>query len=283
LAKRFEGQTVFITGASSGMGAELSRAFAREGANVALAARRADRLHAIVDAIKQDGGKALAVACDVHDRASLDAAVAATVEAFGGIDVAVANAGFGVSGAFWKLSTDDFRRQFETNFFGVLNTVYAVLPHLEKSKGRLGLVSSVMGRLAAPATAPYCASKFAVCGLAESLYFDLAEKGISVTCINPGVVASNIRMTDNHGNVHEGRSDPAPAWLIVPTDRAARAIVTALHRRQFEAVITGHGKVGAFFARHLPRTTRVLIRAFTRGRMENVEKAKRGASAKERE
>jgi NAD(P)-dependent dehydrogenase (short-subunit alcohol dehydrogenase family) len=278
LARRFEGQTVFITGASSGIGAELSRAFAREGANVALAARRADRLRAIVDAIKQDGGKAVAVDCDVNDRASLDAAVAAAVEAFGGIDVAVANAGFGVSGAFWKLTTDDFRRQFETNFFGVVNTVYAVLPHLEKSKGRLGLVASVLGRLAAPATAPYCASKFAVCGLAESLYFDLAEKGISVTCINPGIVASNIRITDNKGEVHEDRNDPAPAWLIVPTDQAARAIVSALHRRQFEAVITGHGKAAAFLARHFPRTVRTLMRTFTAGRMEKVEKAKRGSS-----
>ncbi|MBX7259797.1 MAG: SDR family NAD(P)-dependent oxidoreductase [Candidatus Hydrogenedentes bacterium] len=279
MAKRFEGQTVFITGASSGIGAELSRAFAREGANVALAARRADILRANVEAIHQEGGRALAVACDVHDRASLDAAVAATVEAFGGIDVAVANAGFGVSGAFWKLTPDDFRRQFETNFFGVLNTVYAVMPHLEKSKGRLGLVSSVLGRLGAPATAPYCASKFAVCGLAESLYFDLAEKGITVTCINPGIVASNIRMTGNDGVLREGRPDPAPAWIIVPTDRAARAIVTALYRRQFEAVITGHGKAAAFFARHFPRTTRWLMRASTGGRMESVEKAKRGSSA----
>lgn len=276
MARRFEGQPVFITGASSGIGAELSRAFAREGASVALAARRIDKLQVHVDAIQREGGKAIAVACDVNDRASLDAAVAATVEAFGGIHVAVANAGFGVSGAFWKLTPEDFRRQFETNFFGALNTVYAVLPHLEKSKGRLGLVASVLGRLGAPATAPYCASKFAVCGLAESLYFDLAEKGISVTCINPGIVASNIRMTGNDGLLREDRADPAPAWIIVPTGRAARAIVAALYHRRFEAVITGHGKLAAFLARHFPRTTRRVMRTLTAGRMESVEKAKRG-------
>jgi NAD(P)-dependent dehydrogenase (short-subunit alcohol dehydrogenase family) len=278
MARRFEGKTALITGASSGIGAELARAFAREGARVALLARRADRLAVVSGTVRAAGGEALALECDVNERPALDAAVAQTLERFGGIDVAVANAGFGVSAAFSKLSVDDFRRQFETNFFGVLNTVYAVLPALEVSRGRLGLVSSVMGRLGAPASAPYASSKFAVCGLAECLYYDLAPKGISVTCINPGVVESNIRRTDNRGVFREERPDPAPAWLIVPTDRAARAIVTALHRRRFEAVITGHGKTAVFLARHFPRTLRFLVRRFSAGDLDAVERAKRGTT-----
>ncbi len=278
--KRFAGKTAFITGASSGIGAELGRAFAREGARVALVARRTERLALVKGTIEALGGEASSIECDVNDRATLDAAVARTLERFGGIDVAVANAGFGVSGAFYKLTVEDFRRQFETNFFGVLNTVYAVLPALEASRGRLGLVSSVMGRMGAPASAPYAASKFAVCGLAESLYYDLAGKGISVTCINPGVVESNIRRTDNRGVFREERSDPAPAWLIVPTERAAKAIVSAVYRRQFEAVITGHGKAAVFLARHFPRTLRFLVKRFGGRDLDAVERAKRGSSEK---
>ncbi|MDZ4857843.1 MAG: SDR family NAD(P)-dependent oxidoreductase [Candidatus Hydrogenedentes bacterium] len=273
---RFEGKAIFVTGASSGIGAALAREFAREGARVALAARRAGALEEIALTITTNGGTAVSLTCDVTDQASVCAAVASAAGQFGGIDVAVANAGFGVSGAFERLNTADFRRQFDTNFFGVLNTVYACLPHLEKTKGRLAIVSSVMGRAGMPASAPYCASKFAVCGLAECLHYDLAAKGISVTCINPGLVESNIRRTDNDGVFKDERKDPAPSFLVMPAERAARAMINAIHRRQFEATITGHGKLIAFAARHLPRTFRTALRLATRNRIEEVENRKRG-------
>lgn len=276
MARRFQGKTAFITGASSGIGAALGRALADEGARVALVARNEAALNAVRESIAANGGAALALVADVTDRAALDTAVSRTVEAFGGIDVAVANAGFGVNGVFSKLSTADFRRQFEVNVFGVIETAYAVLPHLERSRGRLGLVSSVMGRVGFPASSAYCASKFAVCGLAECLYYDLGERGVSVTCINPGIVESNIRRRDNLGILHDEWRDPAPPFLIVPVDKAARAIVRALHRRQFEVVITGHGKVIVTLARHFPRALRALTRVSARGRSEQIERAKRG-------
>jgi len=260
MAQRFPDKTVFITGASSGIGEALARVFAAEGARLALTARRIDRLQKIADELTQKGAEVLAIKCDVTDRASLDAAVTQTVETFGSIDVAVANAGFGVSGLFQKLSTDDFRRQFETNVFGLIDTVYAVLPHLQASRGRLALVSSVSGRIGSPIASPYAASKFAVTGFAESIYYDLLRDGISVTCIEPGFVESGIRMTDNRGRFHEDWKDPVPQWLVVPRERAARAMVNAIYRRKPEAVITAHGKVSVWFARHFPRTTRFVQR-----------------------
>lgn len=274
----FEGKRVFVTGASSGIGAALAFEFARSGAKVALAARRLDRLDEVVKKIADAGGHALAVACDVRDRSSLDAAVAKTVEAFGGIDVVVANAGFGVSGRFEGLTTDDFRHQFDTNFFGVLDTVYATLPALTASKGHLGLVSSVMGRVAMPASAAYASSKFAVCGLAESLLYDLARLGIAVTCINPGVVASNIRMVDNRGVFHPDRTDPAPAWLVVPVEKAARAIVRGMARHKFEVTVTGHGKLIAWLGRHFPGVWRLLMVQMAKRQMNTIEARKRGTS-----
>lgn len=272
---RFKDQVVFITGASSGIGAAAALEFAREGATLALAARRADRLDAVKAEIEALGARALALTCDVTDRTSIDAAVAEAVAAFGRIDVVLANAGFGVSGAAVKLKTEDYRRQFETNVFGVIDTVYATMPHLRESKGRLAIVSSVMGRVGLPASAPYCASKFAMVGFAESLYYDLAEIGVSVTCINPGVVSSEIRTLNNRGE-QTGRKDPAPKYLVMPVEVAARKMVRAIHRRTPEFTFTGHGVLVVFINRHFPRTARFLIRFLTKGRMAKVEKLKRG-------
>ena len=272
---RFQDQVIFITGASSGIGAATALEFAREGATLAIAARRAERLDAVKTEIEALGGKALALTCDVTDRASIDTAVAETVAAFGRIDVVLANAGFGVSGAAVKLKTEDYRRQFETNVFGVIDTVYATLPQLRESKGRLAIVSSVMGRVGLPASAPYCASKFAMVGFAESLYYDLAENGVSVTCINPGVVSSEIRTLNNRGE-QTGRNDPAPKYLVMPVEIAARKMVRAIHRRTPEFTFTAHGILVAFINRHFPRTARFLIRFLTKGRMAKVEKLKRG-------
>ena len=260
MAGRFQGSSVFITGASSGIGEALARAFALEGARLALAARRLERLASGRQERIPAAAEVLAVPCDVTSRPSLDAAVAQTAEAFGGIDVAVANAGFGVTGFFQDLSTADFRRQFETNVFGLLDTVYALLPHVLASKGRLALISSVSGRVGSPGSSPYVASKFAVTGLAASIYYDLRADGVSVTCIEPGFVESKIRMTDNAGRFHEDWNDPVPPWLVVPRDRAARAIVSAIYKRKPEAVITGHGKLAVWSARHFPRTVRFIQR-----------------------
>lgn len=273
---RFPDKTVFITGGSSGIGAALGAAFAREGARVVLAARSVERIEMVLEPIRADGGEVKGVVCDVTDRANLNAAIEKTVETYGGLDVAVANAGFGVSGPFQDLQTSDFRRQFETNVFGAIDTAYAALPHLIESKGRFAVVSSVLGMLGIPTTSAYCASKFAVRGWAESLYYELAESGVSVTCINPGVVESSFRTVDNQGVADPGKSDPAPSWLVVPTEKAARQMLTAIYSRRAEAVITNHGKFISACHRHFPRTFRFLVRSLTKGRMKKVQELKRG-------
>jgi len=274
MARRFEGKVALITGASSGIGAEVARQLAREGARVVLLARRIEKLTALQEEIAREGGQALAVAADVSDRASLDAAVASAVAAYGGIDIVLANAGFGVSAPVWSLETEDFRRQFDTNFFGMLDTLYASLPALRKSSGRIGLVGSIMGRQGMPAFGPYCASKFAVVGLAESIYHDLREVGVSLTLINPGIVASEIRSVNNEGK-YTGKPDPAPAWITVPTPTAAREIINALYRRRAEVVVTGHGKVMLFITRHFPRFTRLALTLASRGRLRQMHEMRR--------
>ena len=245
----FAGQVVFITGASSGIGAALARELARAGADLVLAARRVDRLHAVTAEI---GRSCLAVACDVTVDGDLERAVAQARDRFGRIDVVVANAGFGVVGPLASLTLADYRRQFETNVFGVLRTIYATLAELERSRGRLVILGSVSGWVATPGSSPYSMSKFAVRGLAEALGHELRPAGITVTLISPGFVASEIRRVDNEGRFRAEEREPIPAWLVMPTARAARQIARAIARRRREAVITGHGKLAVFLERHVP-------------------------------
>jgi len=262
MAGRFEGSVVFITGAGSGIGAAMAHQFAAEGARVALAGRREDKLTIVADAIREKGGEAMPVPCDVTDRASIEAAVMRVIEAYGGLDVCVANAGFGIAGNFDRLSTDDFRRQFNTNVFGVFDTAYATLPHLAEREGRFAVVSSVAGRLGTPGTSAYASSKFAVCGWAESVAPEFAGKGVSLTLLNPGFVESEIRYKDNDEVVRADFKDPAPKWLVMPAETAARKMIHAIHRRRFETVITNHGKLIVCLSRKCPRTIHFLMRKF---------------------
>ncbi len=256
------GRVVLITGASAGIGAALARELAREGADLVLTARREDRLRDLAREIEATGRNAVIVCCDVTRDGDLERAVAVAIERYGRLDIAVANAGFGVAGPVDGLSLDDYRRQLETNVFGVLRTLYASLPELRMARGQFVIVGSVSGHVPTPSTSAYCMSKFAVRGFAESIHDELSASGVSVTLVSPGFVDSDIRRVDNHGQVHEDAPDPVPAWLRMPADQAAREIGRAIHRRRREVVVTGHGKALVLLYRYAPWLLRFLIARF---------------------
>jgi short-subunit dehydrogenase len=268
--QRFAGNAVFITGASSGIGAALAREFAREGADVALAARRIDRLEALAAEIGKSGRRAVVTPCDVTRDGDLERAVGQARAALGKLDVVVANAGFGVTGKLETLALDDYRRQLETNVFGVLRTVYATLDDLKKTRGRLVLIGSVSGHVAVPGSSAYSMSKFAVRGLADALGHELAPHGVAVTLISPGFIESEISQVDNRGAWRpQAPRRPIPASLVMATPTAARKIVRAVARRRREVVITGFGKAAVALQRHAPWLLAAIIRRFgIKGRRE---------------
>jgi len=252
MTERFEGKTVWITGGGSGIGRSLALGFAREGARVAVSGRREDRLAEVVRAVQDAGGAAIAVPCDVTREEDVARAVADVVGAFGGLDVAVANAGFGMSGTIAELTAEDWRRQLDVNVVGAAITARHALPHLVERRGRMVLVSSVMGMMTAPRNGAYAASKYAVRAIGQTLSMELAGTGATCTTIFPGFVESEINQVDNQGVYHPEREDRRPARLMWPTDRAAAVIVDAVYRRRREFVFTVHGKAAGFVGRHMP-------------------------------
>lgn len=258
------GRVVFITGASAGIGEALAREAAQQGARVVLTARRLERVQAIAAQCNRDRECALGLACDVTRDGELEAAVAATIERFGQLDVLLANAGFGVEGDLLELTLADYRRQFETNVFGVLRSIYAAVPELKKTRGYIGVVGSANGYLNLPHWSAYCMSKHAVRSLCASLKHELRREGVSVTHLAPGFVASDFRRTDNDGRLNEATLDPVPSWLQMPANAAARSMLAAVLARQEESVITAHAKAVVGLERHVPWLVSKAVRASTR-------------------
>lgn len=246
-------KTVWITGASSGIGEFLAYEFSKLGFRVALTARRKDKLERVHQKCIEisKAPHHMALEGDVRKPDQMKSLVDRIISEFGRLDFVIANAGFGVAGSFEKLSPEDFARQFETNVFGVLHTVYAGLPPLKISRGVLAILGSVNSYVAQPRKAPYCMSKFAVRALAESLYSEFRSLGVQVSLIAPGMVESEIRNIDNFGAYHSEVSRP-PAWITLSTDQAAKQIVRGLIKRKREIIVTHHGKIGIWMARHLP-------------------------------
>jgi len=257
----FQGKTVLITGASSGIGKELAWQLGQAGAHLTLTARRAELLEDLAQRIAAAGqARPLVVRCDVTRDGDVERAVAESTRRWGKLDVVVANAGFGVVGGLRDLSVADYRRQFETNVFGVLRTIYAALPDIEQAGGNVVIMGSVAGWSASPNGSPYAMSKFALRALADAITAELALNRVTVTLISPGFVASDIRRVDNQGTLHAGAADPVPRWLVMPTEKAARQMLRAIARGKREAIITGHGKFIVAVERFLPWLSRAFRR-----------------------
>jgi NADP-dependent 3-hydroxy acid dehydrogenase YdfG len=175
-----------VTGASSGIGAATAREASRAGYRMVLAARSVDRLAELAEELGGDE-RAMTARCDVTEWFDQEAMVAATLERFGQLDVAFANAGFGASRGFLNESPEHWRSMVLTNVYGAALTIRATLPALKESRGHLLLTGSVAGRRALPGSL-YSATKWAVTAMGESARQELQDTGVRVTVVEPGMV-----------------------------------------------------------------------------------------------
>lgn len=188
------GKVALVTGASSGIGAATALKLAARGVKVGLAARRIDKLEALVARIEAAGGQAVAIKMDVVDLASVQAGVDRLVAAYGGIDILFNNAGLMPISDVETLKVDEWHRMIDVNIKGVLNSTAAALPLLkQRGSGHIVNTSSIAGRKVFPGLSVYCATKFAIAAFSEGLRLEIAPKhDIRVTCIQPGAVDTEL-------------------------------------------------------------------------------------------
>lgn len=180
-------KTILITGSSSGIGKATAQYFAEKGWNVAATMRKPENEQ---DMKESDSLKLIRL--DVQDAASIEAAVDQTIQAFGGIDVVLNNAGYGANGPFEAASAEQIRRQFDVNVFGLMAVIQSVLPHMrERKSGTIINVSSIGGRVAFPLFSLYHGTKWCVEGFSESLSYELAQFGIKVKIVEPGAIKTD--------------------------------------------------------------------------------------------
>ncbi|MGK7910161.1 MAG: SDR family oxidoreductase [Synechococcus sp.] len=185
------GKVVLVTGASSGIGKALALDVTSRGAKVVVAARRQQRLQAVVDEIERTGGEAIAVPTDMADTQQVGALAQKALDYFGRVDVLVNNAGYGQMGPIEAIGDEAVRQQFDVNVFGLLALTRALIPQMrQRGAGRIVNLSSVAGKVSMPFTGVYNASKFAVEAISDALRVELAPFNIRVIVIEPGPVST---------------------------------------------------------------------------------------------
>ncbi|MBN3870259.1 MAG: SDR family oxidoreductase [Nostoc sp.] len=186
--------TVLITGASEGIGKATALLFSRQGYNLVIAARHAEGLEAVAQEVQSLGGAApLTVTCDVTEASQVDTLVQKALEHYGYIDVLINNAGIFASGPVEQFSLSDWHQIIDTNLWGYIHTINALLPHfLQRGSGTIVNLSSIAGKVPTAYLVPYCTSKFGVTGLTEALQAELQPKGIHVCGIYPNLIKSSL-------------------------------------------------------------------------------------------
>jgi len=222
-----DGKAAFVTGASRGIGAAVSRALSEAGVSVGLASRSGDDLGL---------QNAIGVRCNVADPAEVDSAVARTVERFGRLDILVANAGVGAYGTFLDLSPDHLEEMIDVNLKGTIYAVRAALPHLlESGEADIVTVASEAGRRGLPYEAVYCASKFGQVGFTRALDHELRERGVRCTNVCPGGVATDFALDEGRGRSRDvlagmmtGEDVAEVVMFVLTRPRNHRILETAL-------------------------------------------------------
>lgn len=233
MSNTLKDKVVLVTGASSGIGEATALALSAEGARVAVGARRADRLEALVG---KAPGEMLALELDVTDQGSVRAAVARTVEYFGALDILVNNAGVMLAGPIAGADTTEWTRMIDTNLLGSMYTVHAALPHLLERKGTVVQVSSTSGRIASAGNGAYAATKFGITAFFEALRQEVTTQGVRVVVVEPGFVATELADHITDPTMRAAAQNIAASMRTLQPEDIANAVVYAATQPEHVAV-----------------------------------------------
>lgn len=258
LNRRMSKGVVLITGASSGIGASLAAAWAGEGWDLGLLARRADRLSEIASEVGKSGRKVIPVVCDVTDVSAVREAVSRVESEVGPIDVAVANAGVALKCRATRFSAADAETIVRTNLLGMLYLYDAVMPGMiRRKRGHFVGIASLAGLRGLPGGPVYSASKAGMQAFLEGVRPELRARGIIVTTVNPGFVKSEITRTNDF-----------PMPFLLDTEEAAERIVRGVERGDRVIEFPLPMRFAVRLMRHLPNRVYdyLILRTLTRGR-----------------
>ena len=260
-----ESKVAIVTGASGGIGRATAVALAGRGFAVVLAARNVPRLEETAElcrqAGRQAGDRAVVVPTDVAVESQVQALVAGAVDRFGRLDVMVNNAGYGLFAPVQEITDRQMRDIFDVNYYGVFYGCKAAAPvMIRQQSGHIFNVSSVIGKRGAPLHGAYCATKFAVCGLTESLRVELAPRGVRVTCVCPALTETDFfsrslvaRRAESTFNRYARKMPPAAV---------GRKIAACVGQSRPQIVFTAGGKFLVVLSALWPRAADALMRVY---------------------
>jgi len=264
----FRDKVAVITGASAGIGLEIARILARQGASLVLAARNSSILTEAAESCRALGSRVLAVPTDVADRDQCRELIEKAVAEFGRIDTLINNAGISMHARFDELhDIDAVEKITAINYFGSVYCTWYALPYLKKTKGRLVAISSLTGRHGVPTRTLYSGTKHAMAGFFDSLRIELKGEGVSVTVIYPGFVATDIAERALGPDGKPLGTRPVVKNAIMSVEECARLTVQAVANRKREVIMTRRARVGMLMKAIWPDIVdRIAERGIKRGR-----------------
>ena len=271
---RIRDKTVIVTGASSGIGRETAIAFARANANLVLASRNEAALNDLAAEVVSLVRRVLVIPMDVTQRAAVDVMAQRAAEEMGSVDILVNNAGLGLNALLAEGSMTNIRRLFEVNVFGALHCIQAVVPYMKRQgSGQIINVSSVAGKIATPRNGAYAATKFALTAISDALRLELADDGIIVTTVYPGI--TDTPFVDNV--LKEVEMPPVPGIVRgVSARRVANAIVRAARWDKREVYVTVTDRMAVGLKHVTPWVVDWGMRTFYLRRLEEGPSEKEG-------
>ena len=257
----YKNKTIWITGASSGIGKALALAFSKEGANIILSARNEQKLNEVKEQCTNPD-KVKILPLDLTDFSSFNEKVISAIQFFNGIDILVNNGGVSQRSLATETQFKVDQQIFEVNYFGTIGLTKELLPHfIKKQNGQIVVISSIMGKLGTPLRSAYAASKHALHGFFDSLRAEIFNKNIDVTIICPGYVITDVSKNALTGDGSKfNKMDEATAKGLQPEELAKKAL-NAISKKKQEVIIAGSKETAAIYLkRFFPKLLSKIVR-----------------------